>query len=444
MANGDVMRAPRAAAGGRRGSSGSGGGQGGGEVEAQPVPPNPAGVPPSLWTAGRAQSPPRAPFDPGDGLDIYIDGLLNLPDCAAAPRVEATVVLASGARVPVTGSGGLDFARAAPRPSADSLSPRLQLRLELREAALHPSATLALAIVGLDVRTGAPALIGRAAFALFAQLGAGAEDVAQATAAGEAREQPAEAASLRRPFGARLGAFQLRLYSERGARAPPPPDGADGTTAPASALLRGLRPLPAASVLVRVLRTPQTADGLGLLSAEDVPAEQHEALGLRVRAPEYASGAYDGAALAPTAAELTLLRARARKRGAGAEAVRDRLRVRALLLLVRLRGLHPPCAARRSRRATLPLPARSPPRSAPACVLARVPPPPAMQGRGQNGSAALQSAAPAQRRGPTKSVAAPLPHLTSASTPPSPRARHRAPLPRAGRVASGRRPSTAG
>ncbi|KAJ1620119.1 hypothetical protein T492DRAFT_848039 [Pavlovales sp. CCMP2436] len=279
------------------------------------MPPQPSGVPASLWTRGRAQPPPSAPFEPGDGLDLYIDAIFGLPDCIAAVRVEACVGTLSGGRVPLTSAGGASSLRAEPRPSADALSPRLDLRLELREARFDPTATLYLTAVGLDARTRQPVLVGRAAFALFCKL----DEVA---GAGErpAREQPATTSE--RYFAANLGCFQARLYSDRGSPAPPPP----GTGPGVSKMLNGGRPLPAASILLRLLPAPQTADGLGLLSAEDVPADKHESLGLRVRAPEYASGAYDSALATPTPAELTLLRARARERGAKADTVRDRLR----------------------------------------------------------------------------------------------------------------------
>lgn len=62
--------------------------------------------------------------------------------------------------------------------------------------------------------------------------------------------------------------------------------------------------LPCASVLVRVVCAPKSADGLSILSRAEVPERQWKSVGLDKLAPQYADGQYDGRLCTPNSEEL--------------------------------------------------------------------------------------------------------------------------------------------
>jgi hypothetical protein len=104
------------------------------------------------------------------------------------------------------------------------------------------------------------------------------------------------------------GSFQLPLYAGRVPSETPFCEGV---------LARGMPRLPCASLLVRVLAAPKSQDGLAVLSCADSPEGSWAALGVRVPAPDYSSGRYDGSLCEPGADELLSFSAKLGERPGG-------------------------------------------------------------------------------------------------------------------------------
>jgi hypothetical protein len=238
-----------------------------------------------FWLLGAPLSPATDRYQRGDGLDIYIDAARFLPDNVTATRVSLRIFSSNKEQIGPTYEAVCD-------PASPAMFPRFLLKAELRatggSGSINATATGLLRIDTLDSCNLSPVAVGYACFKLFCT-------------APDRLQQP-KAASEPGIFVHR-GAFQLRL---RAGRISPSLDRFS------EAMLSELTVIPCASVLVRILPAPKSADGISTLSRDEIPRDKWQSLGLMLAAPRYDVGSYTGIYAEPTAQEWLAYEAKAK------------------------------------------------------------------------------------------------------------------------------------
>ncbi len=217
------------------------------------------------WLLGKEPGPATEKYQKGDGVDIYIDAAMFLPDNVTITRVVAKFFNLE--KEPL----GQPYECYSSLVSS-AINPTYKFKIELRGQSLNTTQTCLLRVDTLDSATMEPQTVGYACFKVFCS-----KDRVQPKVTGEPNTY------------LNTGQFQLRI---RGMRVPPS-DTFDEN------MLNTMPAIPCSTILVRVRGAPRTEDGLTILSREDVPEKDWEKSGLDVAAPAYTSGEYFGGACEP-------------------------------------------------------------------------------------------------------------------------------------------------
>lgn len=222
------------------------------------------------WQLGKPSGPCTEKYQRGDGIDVYIDGAMFLPDNCTTSRVVAKVYSSESEQI---GESYVAYAD----PSSPATSPLYNFKIELRSAGFDVTSTVVVRIDSIDSTTLESSAVCYSCFKLFAT---------------RERVQPKQMNEAN--IFINTGAFQLPAKGNRLSKAQ---DKFDDT------ILNKLPRVPCASLLVRVLSAPKGSGGLGVLSREDHPKDEWGKLGLDVPMPVYSTGMYDGQLCEPTALE---------------------------------------------------------------------------------------------------------------------------------------------
>lgn len=235
-----------------------------------------------LWQRGTPVGPASTKYQREAGIDLYIDAAMNLPDNVTVSRVVVKILTSEMDLVPINRAQSVVTGVA--NCMGDAFSPNYNLKVECRAPVFNCTCTVLVRIDCLDASTLQTCGVGYAAIELFCS---------------KNREL------LRAPSdpGAHIntGSFQLPIH---GGIVPRTTTGFCRTT------LSNNPKLPCASILVRIVEAPKSSDGLATLSCSDVPDTSWAALGLKIPAPAYASGVYDGVACEPTQDDIICFAAR--------------------------------------------------------------------------------------------------------------------------------------
>lgn len=219
------------------------------------------------WLMGVDPGAATEKYQRGDGVDIYIDGCMYLPDNVTVTRVKAAFFTSEKEPAgPISECySGLEEV---------AVSPNYNHKVELRGSSLNLTATCLLRFDTIDSSSQRPSTIGYSCFKVFCT---------------KDREQPESTNSPNVYIN--TGLFQVPIYGGK----------VGGKLEVFSEHMLDDNPkIPCASVLIRIKPAPHSKDGLSVLSREDAPEDQWLTLGLSSPAPEYMSGAYYGKLCEPS------------------------------------------------------------------------------------------------------------------------------------------------
>ncbi|XP_059151750.1 uncharacterized protein LOC131937975, partial [Physella acuta] len=218
------------------------------------------------------------PFHSGDGFDVYIDGCRFLPDSVTYSRVAARIL---DRKYQVYGK---DMSTSV-KIDSEIYNPVYEYRSEFREAQIPPSATILFKVYTIDNFYRQLTVVGYAALNVFLE-------------SGTDRQPSIDKAGLQ--ISLNEGGHQLRLFSQG-------PNGVDPFT---ERCLRdtNIRPVPCASLLVRLARVPKGPKGRPLESSK-VPQTDWARLGLWYPRPKYSDRVYLSGQCLPTRGESKLFHA---------------------------------------------------------------------------------------------------------------------------------------
>jgi hypothetical protein len=229
-----------------------------------------------FWLQGSPLLNATDRYEQGDGVDVYIDGAMFLPDNCTVSRVVVKVLSPDRETISTV-------FEAYSNPTSPAISPTYNLKVELREKVFNQASTVLVRVDTLDCSTMNSSAVGYVVFKLFCS-----KDRVQCT-------QPKVADSY-----IASGLMQLPMYPQR-----------VPTDKPFSEnVFKDFVRIPCASLLVRVYPAPKSADGLTVLNREDFPQVDWIKLRLDIPAPLYYSGSYDGSACRPFAVEETSFNAK--------------------------------------------------------------------------------------------------------------------------------------
>jgi len=219
------------------------------------------------WIIGTPTGPASVKYERGDGVDIYIDSAMFLPDNCTGTRCVLKLYSRENEQI---GETFVQYADA----SSPASHPVFAFKTELRSStSLDVTMTALVRLDTVDYQTLETLCTGYGIFKVFCT---------------KTRAQPT---AMNQPDAyVNTGAFQLPLMGGKPSR---PTDGMDDT------MLATLPRIPCATLLVRILPAPKSAGGMSVLCKEDLPKEEWVSSGLEVPAPLYNSGAYDGKAAEP-------------------------------------------------------------------------------------------------------------------------------------------------
>ena len=249
-------------------------GGGGHEGEEEPeeeqelnVPPVKKGLekPKVPWLVGKEPGPATEKYQKGDGVDIYLDSAMFLPDNVTVTRIVAKFMNFEKEQVGQAYECYSSLVNSA-------MNPTFKFKIELRGQSLNTTLTCLLRIDTLDSATMLPETIGYSCFKIFCT-----KDRVQPKATNEPN------------IYVNSGLFQLRVRGNR----------IQAMESYDETMLDKLPTIPCSSMLVRIRGAPRTEDGLTILSREDAPEKDWEKLGLDVPAPPYTSGEYFGGSCEP-------------------------------------------------------------------------------------------------------------------------------------------------
>ena len=221
-------------------------------------------------------------YQRGDGIDIYIDGAMFLPDNCTVTR--CVVKLLSN-----------DFEVIGPpfevyssiKDGSTCISPNFKYKIELRESVFNTTATLLLRIDTLCSVTLNSSGVGYSVIKLFCN---------------QQREQSQAVNDINVFINS--GLYQLPIHAGRLRK---------GKMLFNENILTNLNlpRIPCASLLIRIYPAPKSSDGLLVLSKSDYPERDWERLKLMIPPPvSYLNGNYDGRLCEPNAQLLTVFEAK--------------------------------------------------------------------------------------------------------------------------------------
>ena len=224
-----------------------------------------------FWTLGTPTRPCDCKYQKGDGIDIYVDSAMFLPDNCTVTRV---VVKLMTSDYEVIGEVHEAFSMAN---EGSNISPVYNFKIECRRDVFNLTLTALIRIDTMDSVSLETVGVGYAAVKVFSTLN---------------REQPT---SPKQPdVYINTGLFQLPV---RGGRLK------KGNLLSEKSLAElGLPMLPCASLLVRIYAAPKAPDGLLVLSRSDFPRDDWVRNKVDIPAPStgYLGGNYDGSECEPT------------------------------------------------------------------------------------------------------------------------------------------------
>ncbi|KAH9523455.1 hypothetical protein Btru_040051 [Bulinus truncatus] len=235
-------------------------------------------LPEYAWLPFDRRVPLSEPFHVGDGFDIYIDGCRFLPDSVTYSRVAARIL---DRKYEVYGK---DISTSV-KIDSDIFNPVYEHRAEFREPQIPPSATLLFKVYTIDNFYRQLTVVGYAALKVFVE-------------SGSERQPTIDKAGVQ--ISLNEGAHQLRLYGQG-------PNGVDPFTERCMADAN-VRPVPCASLLVRIAKVPKGPKGKPLVSAK-VPQADWARLGLWYPRPKYTDHVYLSGQCVPSRGESKLFHA---------------------------------------------------------------------------------------------------------------------------------------
>ena len=234
-----------------------------------------------FWTLGTPNGPCNEKYQKGDGIDLYVDTAMFLPDNVAISRCVVKVLTSDYEVI------GQAREATAHLHEGSALSPVYRLKVEIRQAVMNTTATALLRIDAMTTDSCESVGVGYAAIKLFST---------------RDREQPT---AVNAPgIFLNTGNFQLPLYGGRLQKAKV----MNEHCLTAASMPR----IPCSSLLVRILPAPKSSDGIDVMSKADYPQSDWPRLRLMVPPPGvYASGCYDGHLCEPRGGELHAFEAKA-------------------------------------------------------------------------------------------------------------------------------------
>jgi hypothetical protein len=229
------------------------------------------------WFLGKPLGPCNDKYQKGDGVDFYIDSGMFLPDNCTLSRITMRLFASDKEQV---GAVHECFSL----PNSPSTAPVFKFKAEFRLSSFNMTTTALIRIDTVDAATLLPASVGYCCIKLFAS---------------RERVQPRTPTELNACIN--TGNFQVPLHA---GRIP------TNLVVMNDTMLSTLPKIPAASLLVRILPAPKSADGISTLSKDEFPSTEWARLGLDVPAPTYVSGEYNGSLCEPADIELVSYRAK--------------------------------------------------------------------------------------------------------------------------------------
>ncbi|XP_043555057.1 uncharacterized protein LOC122554308 [Chiloscyllium plagiosum] len=221
--------------------------------------------------------PLSAPFNAGDGFDLYIDGARFLPDAVTISRVTGRIFDRNYNQIGPDIATKIDL-------NSNIFRPFYNYHVEIRNPQISPSATLLLKVYSIDRFSLRLVLIGWAALNIFVESG---------------YETSPKVDSAVVQISLNEGPHQLRLYYDG-----PDPDKPLSVNA---VTLRG-RYIPCATLLVRLVKA-QVDKKLQALERNNVPKTEWVELGLFQPMPNYDDKVYFSDKVRPTVGENELYHA---------------------------------------------------------------------------------------------------------------------------------------
>mmetsp|Transcript_10745 Transcript_10745/g.16311 ORF Transcript_10745/g.16311 Transcript_10745/m.16311 type:complete len:1747 (+) Transcript_10745:218-5458(+) len=223
-----------------------------------------------FWTLGSPCGPCTEKYQKGDGIDIYVDGAMYLPDNCTISRCVVKIMTPDYEAVgePHEGLSALS--------EGTAVSPIYKIKVECRQQVMNTASTVLLRIDTMCSNTLESVGVGYAAIKLFST---------------RDREQPTSANA--NDVYINTGLFQLPIYGGRLKKA---------KLMDEKCLVNAKMPkIPCATLLVRIYSAPKSSDGVDVLSKADYPAADWARLKLDIPPPgAYLTGCYDGRLCEPT------------------------------------------------------------------------------------------------------------------------------------------------
>ncbi|XP_031564319.1 uncharacterized protein LOC116299741 isoform X2 [Actinia tenebrosa] len=214
-------------------------------------------VPKNAWLKNARSFVTNKMFTPGSGFDLYIDGVRFLPDSVTVSKVAGRVMDKNYDKV------GPDV-EAQSKLYSDIYNPEFDHRLEFREPVFPATSTLMLKVYTVDRLSKKLCCLGYAVLPIFLKLGS---------------TDPPSNNSDTEKFSLNEGAHQIRIFN-----------GAPDFSQPLGpSLIQKLKPVPCASLLVRIVLAACHPNGRPKETSE-FPESQWEREGLVVAKQRYEEG----------------------------------------------------------------------------------------------------------------------------------------------------------
>lgn len=213
------------------------------------------------WIHKDLGAPSGHTFRPGDGFDVYIDGIRFLPDMSTITRVVMQLVTEE---FELIGQQQTSY----PNMDGQRFNPEFNFRQEYREDSFNPTSTLLFRIETIDEYSKRPQVIGYSVFNAFVVSGA--------------KDRLAQPRTPRQQeFLLNEGNFQLPIRYGK-----PIIEGFSTTS------LDSFPCVSCCTLLIRISAAPKSLDGLETLSTSTTPEKDWQRLGLVKPRPLYQDGLF--------------------------------------------------------------------------------------------------------------------------------------------------------
>ncbi|EGR33876.1 hypothetical protein IMG5_033550 [Ichthyophthirius multifiliis] len=194
------------------------------------------------------------PFEKGQGIDFYIDAARFLPDNVTVSKISLSILNQNFDKF-------FDNDSALPDLNSDIYSPKYGFRKELRATHFDPTLQAFMVIETIDNMNKEVRIVGYSIINFFLN--------------SKTKKQPTD--QLDNEIILQNGNYQIPIFCQHPVKIKPFN----------IERLYQLDKLPCASLLVRIVNAPISADGFRALSLEDVPQQDWERIGLKVPQPPY-------------------------------------------------------------------------------------------------------------------------------------------------------------